>query len=138
MELNDLRRIGKIQTIGRAGITALSIMRYQKKKRRQQLDVSRQELGSWTQRWNESPLIGIILLLALAPHEDLATKCAAACLMAEGGRGNLYRSSLWEELKKEYSLGVRRKGQIQLTLENSRRWTPIVVRQTYYSPGDWF
>lgn len=104
---------------------------HQRKKRRHLLHVSIRELGSWSQRWNESPLIGIILLLALAPYGDLATKCAAACLMAEGGRDNLSRSSLWQEFKNESYVGDAQKGQIQLALELSRRWTPIVVRTAF-------
>lgn len=108
-------------------ITALSALRSQRRGRRHLLEVSRQELGSWPQRWNESPLIGIVLLLALAPHGDLATECATACLMAEGGRDNLYRSSVWQEFKNESSLGDAQKGQIQSALELSRRWTPVVV-----------
>lgn len=110
-------------------------MRYQKRKRRHLLEVSKQELGSWPQRWNESPLIGIILLLALAPCGDLATKCAAACLMAEGGRDNLNHSNVWQQLTSESSLGDAQKGQIQSALDLSRRWTPLVVCTTFlYAP----
>ncbi len=107
-------------------IAAFSVARAVKK-RRHQLEVSIEELGSWPQRWNESTLIGIILLLALAPDGDLAEKCASVCLMAEGGRDNLHRSIVWRELKKEAAVGDAFMGRVQYALEASRRWTPVVV-----------
>lgn len=108
-------------------IAAFSATRAVKKKRHQ-LEVPVEELGLWPQRWNESPLIGIILLLALAPDGDLAAKCASVCLMADGGRDNLHRSIVWRELKNEAALGDAFMGRVQYALEASRRWTPVVVR----------
>lgn len=109
-------------------MVALSAMRLVRTKRRQLLQVPVGELGLWPQTWNESPLIGIVLLLALAPDGDLASRCASACLMFDGGRDNLQRSSAWREVMKEAVLGDAQKGRIAPVLERSRRGTPIVVR----------
>lgn len=128
--LNASRRKGNIHSSPGVRVVAFSAMLPGKKKRRQVLEVLPEELGLWPQRWNESPLIGIVLLLALAPDGQLAAQCAAACLMAEGGRDNLQRSSLWRELKRECALGISQRGRIQPTLANSRPWAPVVVRKT--------
>ncbi|CAM9120215.1 unnamed protein product, partial [Ectocarpus sp. 13 AM-2016] len=125
--LNASRRKGNIHSSPAVRVVAFSAMLPGKKKRRQVLEVPPEELGLWPQRWNESPLIGIVLLLALAPDGQLAAQCAAACLMAEGGRDNLQRSSLWRELKRECAIGISQRGRIQPTLANSRPWAPVVV-----------
>lgn len=114
-------------------MVAFSAMRSKAVRRRQQqLEVQTQELGSWPQRWNESPLIGIPLLLALAPDGHLAAKCAAACLMAEGGRDNLHRSLPWKEIKDEAALDDLHNGYFQSAVETCHRRAPIVVRDTLY------
>lgn len=110
-------------------MVALTAMRRVKTQRRQfQLEVPIQELGTWPHRWNESPLIGILLLLALAPDGHLATKCAAACLMADEGRDSLHRSIPWRDIKNEVAVGDLHKGCIQSALETSHRRAPVVVR----------
>jgi len=120
------RREANISMSPSLRIAAFSATRTRRK--RHQLEVPVEELGLWPQRWNESPLIGIILLLALAPDGALAARCASACLMAEGGRDNLHRSIVWRELKNEVALGDAFIGRIQCALQASRRWTPVVVR----------
>lgn len=126
------RRAGNFHNAGGARVFAFSAMCALKKARRRhiQLDVPTEELGSWPYRWNESPLIGIVLLLALAPDGQLAAKCAAACLMAEGGRDNLHRSISWRDIKTEAALGDLHKGCVQSAIEMSHRRAPVVVRDT--------
>ncbi|CAM9205036.1 unnamed protein product, partial [Ectocarpus sp. 12 AP-2014] len=65
--VNASRRKGNIHSSTAVRVVAFSAMLPGKKKRRQVLEVLPEELGLWPQRWNESPLIGIVLLLALAP-----------------------------------------------------------------------
>lgn len=127
----SLRRAGKLQSTRSVRVLAFSAMRSLGKRGPQlQLNVRTQELGSWPYGWNESPLIGLLLLLALAPDEHLAAKCAAACLMAEGGRDNLQRSIPWRDLKNEAALGELHKGCIQSALKTSHRRVPVVVGNT--------
>ncbi|CAM9710801.1 unnamed protein product, partial [Scytosiphon promiscuus] len=120
------RRLGNVGSAS-VGMAALSAMRLVRTKRRQLLQVPVEELGLWPQPWNDSPLIGIVLLLALAPDGQLAAKCASACLMFDGVRDNLQRSSAWREVMKEAALGDAQKGRMTSALETSRRWIPIVV-----------
>eukprot|EP00903_Cladosiphon_okamuranus_P016193 g14943.t2 len=127
-DLSNARRAGQFQNTPAARIVAFSTMRSVKTRRRQhQLEVRTEELGCWSQRWNESPLIGIVLLLALAPDEHLAAKSAAACLMAEGGRDNLDGSIPWREVRREAVLGDLHKGCLESALEVSHRRAPVVV-----------
>lgn len=128
-DLSSARRAGNIENARTVRILALSAMRSKALRRRQhRLEIVTQELGNWSQAWNDSPLIGIALLLALAPDEYLAAKCAAACLMAEGGRDNLHRSTQWRDIKRQAALGDLHKGCIQSSLEGSHRRAPVVVR----------
>lgn len=127
--LSCARRAGNVQNACTVRIVALSAIQSRKIRRRQhQLEVPTEELGYWSQRWSESPLVGIVLLLALAPDEHLAAKCAAACLMADGGRDNLQRSTPWRDIKREAALGDLHKGCVQSALGLSHRRAPVMVR----------
>lgn len=113
----------------RAQLATLSMMRQSKvRKRRENLQVERSDLGAWTQRWSASPLMGIMLLLALAPEGDLACRCAAACLMKEGqkvfdGPG----STLWKEMRTACNQAIARGARIRSVLQASQGGSPILV-----------
>lgn len=77
--------------------------------------------------------MGIILLLALAPDGELASQCAAACLMSEGKGDILNRSSLWRDLRAACLNGDVSNAEVQSALEGSRRGSPIMVRLVF--PG---
>lgn len=111
---------------------AVEVMPNSKTRRAHGLQVTDDELGSWSQACNKSPLIGIVLLLALAPDGHLASQIAAACLMQEGSE-TLSRSSIWQGLPKLCALGHARNGHIETSLKNSRRGIPTVVRTSRWN-----
>lgn len=118
------RRVG----VTGANLSAISLKHVFKQERctANALEIKEDELGSWSQRCNDSQLIGLVLLLALAPDGHLASKCAAACLVS-GSKDDLDRSSLWQEMNEGCALANSRRGGLHSALTNFRRGIPTVV-----------
>lgn len=90
------------------------------------IEIKEGELGSWSQRWNDSQLIGLVLLLALAPDGHLANKCAATCLVS-GSKDDLDRSSLWRDMNEGCAMADLRRGGLHSALTNFCPGIPTVV-----------
>ena len=141
-KLVSRRRFGTVDRqlkVTSAIIPAITKMHIFKQRRAANvLSVNKDELGSWSKTWNSSQLIGVVLLLALAPDGQLASQCAAACLLS-GSKDDLNQSSLWRKLKVDCARADACGGGLQTALANSCRWTPTVVgtyeRQTEGGQG---